>query len=542
MSSIPAPSPDHFLTDASQQAQREAAKRIVLFTVFLDILGFGIIIPQLGIYAAQFGASATQITVLAATYSAMGFVFAPFWGRLSDRIGRRPVLLWSIWGSAISYFIFALSGSMLMLFASRALAGITGANIAAAQVYLTDVTKPEERARTFGIFGAIFGVGFAIGPTIGGLLANLPHPWGGNLGIGVLTALLSLLNWALAWKRLPETLSPQMQAANRVRQTQEKTPVWAQVINVGGFRRAFALPGLRLLIGISFITIVAFATLQGTFTIYLITKYVRPQTQAFIAQNPSRAAEEARRHAGEAKEKKSAAAAVASGHEGASGAPAPTTVDTNGDVTPYSAALGGDFPRAGSPLAAQPAPAPGWSWRRVEQILVQPRAAQLVNWIFTTIGIIALVVQGGLIGPLKKRLGEINLIIYGTLMMALALALVPMPHEFIWQFPIAALIAIGNGISSPVMTALVSLLSPPEVRGEITGVFQSTQSLGRIIGTVIGGPLFQYISPGAPYYAGGAIMLLAWFFTLKLRGQTMPEQDATGTTETPDASKATAPA
>ncbi len=533
MPSISPPSSGSFLPDQSQPKQREAARRVVLFTVFLDILGFGIIIPQLGIYAAQFGGSPTVITILAATYSAMGFLFAPFWGRLSDRIGRRPVLLWSVLGSAISYFIFALSGSMPMLFISRALAGITGANIAAAQVYLTDVTSPQDRAKTFGIFGAIFGVGFAIGPTIGGLLAHLPYPWGGNLGIGALTALLSLFNWGLAWKRLPETLSPQMREDNRARQAAERTPLWAQVINIGGFRRAFALPGLHLLIAISFITIVAFATLQGTFTIYLIAKYVRPQTQTFIAQNPGGAVREARRHAGEGNK---APAAVSGGHEGG-GAAAPA-VGAGGDATPYSRAMGGDFPRADSPLFGK-APAPDLSWRRVEQVLVQPRAAQLVNWIFTTIGIVALLVQGGLIGPLKKRFGEINLVIYGTLMMALALALVPMPQHFIWQFPIAALIAIGNGVSAPVMTALVSLLSPEAVRGEIIGVFQSTQSLGRIIGPILGGLLFEYVSPGAPYFAGGAIMLLAFFITLKLRGRTMPEHDAP---EAQDTSKATAPA
>ena len=98
--------------------EREAAKRVVLLTVLLDILGFGIVIPQLGIYAAQFGASASAVGWLASIYSAMQFLFSPFWGKLSDRIGRRPVLLWSVLGTAISYFMFAWSNSLWWLFAS----------------------------------------------------------------------------------------------------------------------------------------------------------------------------------------------------------------------------------------------------------------------------------------------------------------------------------------------------------------------------------------------------------------------------------------
>jgi MFS family permease len=136
---------------------------------------------------------------------------------------------------------------------------------------------------------------------------------------------------------------------------------------------------------------------------------------------------------------------------------------------------------------------------------------------FTTIGVLSLIVQGGLIGPLKKRFGELSLVLIGTLMLAVGLALIPIPDHFWVQFPVITLIAIGNGISAPILLALVSLLTPEAERGEIIGVFQSTQSLGRIIGPILGGFLFNEVSRYAPYFAGGAIMMLAFFLALGLR-------------------------
>jgi MFS family permease len=475
--------------------ERSAAKRVVLLTVFLDILGFGIVIPQLGIYAAQFGSSPEAAGWLAAVYSVMQFLFAPFWGGLSDRIGRRPVLIWSILGTAISYAMFGWASSLAWLFASRIFAGITGANIAVAQAYLSDVTEPEERFKTFGIFGAIFGIGFAVGPLIGSLLSHLPGAWGGNLGIGVFTAALGFINWILAIKRLPETISPAARAASKQRHSAKGR----QIIDVRGFKHALNMPGLNLIIGIGFFTMVAFATMQGTFTLYMIRKYVRPDVQSHIMADPRAATVEARARLTEAPKPATAVA-----HEGGPAA------DSGSINQPYSPSMGGDF----RPNLA--APENGMSWRAVEKTLVQPRAAQMVGWIFTTIGIIALLVQGGLIGPLKKRFGEMPLVIVGTFMMALGLALVPLPHAFWGQFPIAALIAIGNSISAPILTALVSLLSPEAQRGEVIGVFQSTQSLGRMIGPVLGGWMFDHISNASPYWAGGAIMMVAFALALAL--------------------------
>ncbi|HEU0079852.1 MAG TPA: MFS transporter, partial [Longimicrobiaceae bacterium] len=151
---------------------RSAAKRsplaIVFVTVFLDLVGFGIVIPLLPLYAERFGAGPVGVTWLVAVYSLMQLLFAPWWGSLSDRVGRRPVLLVGLFGSAASYLLFGLAGSLGMLFVGRTLAGVMGANVGVAQAYIADVTAPEERARGMGLIGAAFGLGFILGPAIGG--------------------------------------------------------------------------------------------------------------------------------------------------------------------------------------------------------------------------------------------------------------------------------------------------------------------------------------------------------------------------------------
>ncbi len=514
--------------------QRASAKRVIFLTVFLDILGFGIIIPQLAVYASQFGATPFIVGILASTYSAMSFLSTPFWGRLSDRMGRRPILLYSIFGTGLGYILFAFANSLPFLFAARFIDGVTAGNISTAQAYLSDITPPEERSKTFGIFGAIFGVGFAIGPLVGALLAQLPAPWGGNFGIGLFTAALSFINWGLAVKRLPETLSPEVRAANNARYettTDDPNVVNAdgkaeasaaakasgarrEIFNLKGFVRVFQLPGLNTIVWISFFSTLAFATLQGTYTLFLIKQYTRPEVQSYIRRDPEGAVKAARREI-QATQQGQPKVAVGGGEGG--GDSVGETI--GGTDEPYPPSLGGDF------TLKQPAPE-GLSWRAVEKLLVRSRAATFAAWIFASIGVVALIVQGGLIGPLKKRFGEVNMVIAGTVLMAIGLALVPIPKHLIGEFPVMALLAFGNSIATPILTALVSELAPENERGELIGVYQSVGSLGRIFGPNIGGTLFNLVSAGAPYFAGGAIMMIAFVFSLRLR-RVAPETSPT---------------
>src|SRR5580658_9493126 len=165
---------------------------ILFLIVLIDLIGFGLVIPLLPFYAERFSASPQEVTVLMATYSAMQVVFAPIWGRLSDRVGRRPVLMASMAAAALAYLWMGFADALWMLFAARGLAGACAGNIAAANAYIADVTTPENRARGMGMIGAAFGLGFIIGPALGGVVAG-DHLATANLrGPGLIAAALSL--------------------------------------------------------------------------------------------------------------------------------------------------------------------------------------------------------------------------------------------------------------------------------------------------------------------------------------------------------------
>ncbi len=484
------------LTDA----QRKRASYTILFTAFLDVLGFSIIIPQLAVYAAQFGATPQMAGLLASVYSMMGFLFTPFWGRLSDRIGRRPVLLYSIFGTAVGYAFFAFASSLWFLFAARIIDGITGGNIGTAQAYLSDITPPQERAKNFGLFGATFGIAFAIGPLIGSALTHLPGVWGGNLGLGAFSGGLALLNWALALNFLRETL-PEATRKNAEENKNNKRSF------ITGFAHALKIPHLNEAILIGFLATAAFATIQGTYALFILKDYTRPLVQSEIRRNPQAAAVRAQTlHSAD----RETAPMPPTGE-----AATPTGAD---DATqPYPKSLGGDFTFKGA------APPPGLSWREVEKLIVRPESARLIGYIFGVIGILSLIVQGGLIRPLQKMFGEVPLVLAGTLIMACGLVSVAIVEGIlpgvIWgQYLACGILTLGNGISTPVLTSLVSQYAPENERGELLGIYQSTQSLGRIVGPNLGGVLFGTIAAGAPFIAGGIIMMGAFFLAFRLRG------------------------
>lgn len=222
---------------------------LVLFiTIFIDLLGFGIIIPILPTYARALQASSLEIGLLAASYSLMNFIFAPFWGSLSDRYGRKPIILISVAITGLAYIAFAFADTLWLLFVSRIIAGIGSANISAAQAYIADVTAPENRAKNFGIIGAAFGLGLILGPPIGGFVKSLY----GIEYIGWLIVLLCTFNLVLAFFLLTESIK-------------EKNKVMRVEMNpIRDIRMALRREGIRELMLLSFGFIVAFMMIQTT--------------------------------------------------------------------------------------------------------------------------------------------------------------------------------------------------------------------------------------------------------------------------------------
>jgi DHA1 family tetracycline resistance protein-like MFS transporter len=176
---------------------------VIFLTIFIDLVGFGIVIPLLTFYAEEFNATPLDIGLLVSSYSLMQFIFSPIWGNLSDRFGRKPILFITILGSSIGYLILGFAGSLFMIYFGRILAGITGGNLATAQAYIADVTTRENRARGMGLFGMAFGLGFILGPALAGVLSKF------GMHVPFLFAAgLSFINTFLLLFILPESRKP----------------------------------------------------------------------------------------------------------------------------------------------------------------------------------------------------------------------------------------------------------------------------------------------------------------------------------------------
>jgi MFS transporter, DHA1 family, tetracycline resistance protein len=190
---------------------RKPSVLVIFLTVFIDLIGFGIVVPLVPVYSRHFEAKGVLIGVIIASFSAMQFLAAPIWGRLSDRHGRRPILLLSTAGAAVSYVLFAFSSGLEdhhaalgLMVLSRSFAGLCGGNITVAQAYIADISPPEQRSRRMGLIGMAFGLGFIFGPAIGGM--SLKHL--GNTGPGWIAAGLCAANFLLALFILVESRQP----------------------------------------------------------------------------------------------------------------------------------------------------------------------------------------------------------------------------------------------------------------------------------------------------------------------------------------------
>lgn len=235
--------------------KNRSALLILFVIVFVDLLGFGMVIPVMPLYAERLGASDAWLGLLSAGYSLMQFVFAPIWGRLSDRVGRRPMLLASIAMTALAFAAYGAATSFAALLAARLFAGAATANIGIARAFVADVTTPEDRAKGMGLIGAAFGLGFVLGPVLGGLLSvhslSLP-PYA--------AAVLAALNGIAAYFVLPE---PEERAVREA----------ARRSRFGAFLSELRRPGIRRVIWVFGLAVLAFSAMETTYPLLVTQRY-----------------------------------------------------------------------------------------------------------------------------------------------------------------------------------------------------------------------------------------------------------------------------
>ncbi|PCI39695.1 MAG: MFS transporter [Rhodospirillaceae bacterium] len=232
--------------------------------VFIDLVGFGIVIPLLPFYGEFFQAGPLLVTLMMASYSLGQFIAAPLWGRLSDRIGRRPVLIVSLFGAVISYICLGFATTLWMLFLVRIFGGLMAGNIATAFAYIADITTPENRAKGMGVVGAAFGLGFIAGPVIGGVLAGSDPLNADYQTPAFVAAGLSALALVMTIVRLKESLSPELRAQLAAKPKQSRITQCKEALN---------RPGIGLLVTISFLATFVFAGMETTFAMWSTRQY-----------------------------------------------------------------------------------------------------------------------------------------------------------------------------------------------------------------------------------------------------------------------------
>ncbi len=239
--------------------KNKSALSLIFLTVFIDLLGFGILIPILPSFAKkELGVNETAIGIAIAIYSFVQFLFNPVFGRISDKYGRKPVIVITLFLNAVGYILFAYTHSYLMLLLSRIIAGIGGSNIGVAQAYIADVTTKENRSKGMGLIGSAFGLGFVFGPLIGGILADY-----GYMVTGFAAAGFSLIAFVLTIFKLPES------NLNREISIQRKRALF----DIKGTKKILSRPELFILVGLFFMLTFSFANIYGTFALLGIQVY-----------------------------------------------------------------------------------------------------------------------------------------------------------------------------------------------------------------------------------------------------------------------------
>jgi DHA1 family tetracycline resistance protein-like MFS transporter len=390
---------------------RRASLLVLFLTVFIDLIGFGMVIPFLSYYAREYGASGTTVGAVVGVYSIMQFFFAPVWGRISDRIGRRPVILISLTASCLGYFLFGVAHSLALLFASRLIAGAGGANIGTAQAYIADTTTVENRAKGMGLIGAAFGMGFILGPPLSGILATvgIHHGLAGNFLPGMTAASMSLIALLVALFVLGESKRPDTTVRTGLPPQFDKR-VWREMAHERMLLAIFAT---------LFVTLLSVAGMETSVTLHARDRFHFSQLQ--------------------------------------------------------------------------------------------------LAYFFLFMGVIVATIQGGLIGKLAKAVGERTLVTIGALAYTFGMILVPL----IWRVPllyfVAFFLAIGQGLTYPSLTSLVTKASQRNEHGSMLGLATAVGSLARFLGPIVSGFFYDLAQSRGAFWAGAVLTFAGVLLSLRMR-------------------------
>ncbi len=425
----------------------KSASTWILFACLVTVmLGFGIIIPLMPFYITHFGAGGSALGLLMAIYSVMQFIFAPLWGRFSDRTGRKPALMIGVLGFALAFGLMSLAQSYLMLVLARALAGVlSSATLPSAMAYIADTTEAKDRSRGVGLMGAAMGLGMIFGPALGGVLAgvNLSLPAGLqallqvtsdpdtgaliNLSLPFMFAsLLALLALPVIYFFLPESFDADKRRAHA---TQPKP----QGSRLQQLFKALQSP-TGFLFGMAFLLTFALANLEGVLGLYGQTRF---------AMGPAD-----------------------------------------------------------------------------------------IGLLMGAMGVLGVILQGGLIGPLTRRFGEANLLKGGLaigVLGFLGLALLPFEAGMVAS---ALVFNLGSTLLNPSVTSLISQRTPPGEQGAAMGTNNAFQALGRSVGPLWAGVAFD-IYPTLSFWSGAALQAIALAFVLgRVGGLAGRREDPTKIPET----------
>jgi multidrug resistance protein len=370
------------------------------------LLGFGILIPILPSFSVkELNIDEAAIGIAIAIYSFVQFLFNPILGKLSDKYGRKPVIVVCLFLNAIGYIVFSFTHSYILLLVSRVIAGIGGSSIGVAQAYIADITTRENRSKGMGLIGAAFGLGFVFGPLIGGLLAGFGYAVTGYVAAG-----FSLIAFLLTIIYLPESIK------NKLNNEKIEPQLRRKIFDFPAMKKILQKPDLALLILLFFILTFSFANIYGTFALLGLKVYGFTDMQ-------------------------------------------------NG-------------------------------------------------YMFGIVGMTSAIVQGGLIGRINKLMTKKTILMIGSLLIMLTLALIPYAGTFIGLAIVSVALSYGTGTFQPTVLSLISEVTSETEQGITLGINQSLSSFARVLGPLWGGFAFEYLGYPFPFITGSIFTFIIFLLTI----------------------------